>query len=241
VQPTNRPKNAVPIAELIGVELPPVPIIECLLETYIGSIHWYVTLFHEPTLRARLRALLASGRANADDFSFLMLIVIILGMAARYVSPQQMKQHGVEFNALALEAKLVAAAEQQLLQVLEDPTSMAVSFLDLLASHYLFNRKVRRAFVIMGVAMRAAQAMDLHNEPAWGDIPAVERECRRRLWWTLYTSEKYLLTLLSTTPSPHHHLHHPKARSHHLSQTSYLLADLGLSRNHMADPPLFKT
>lgn len=200
MQPTSRPKNAVPIAELIGVELPPVPIIECLLETYIGSIHWYVTLFHEPTLRTRLRALLASGRANSDDFSFLMLIVIILGMAARYVSPQQMKQHGVEFNAPALEAKLVAAAEQQLLQVLEDPSSMAVSFLDLLASHYLFNRKVRRAFVIMGVAMRAAQAMDLHNEPAWGDIPTVERECRRRLWWTLYTSEKYLDTL-STTPS----------------------------------------
>ncbi|KAJ4248345.1 hypothetical protein NW764_016516 [Fusarium oxysporum] len=34
--------------------------------------------------------------------------------------------------------------------------------------------------------------MELHNESAWDDISPLEREVRRRLWWTLYTSDKFV-------------------------------------------------
>lgn len=128
--------------------------------------------------------------ATSDDFSFLMFAVAVLGMAARYVTPWQKRRHGVEFDEHALEALFLATSERHLLRLLEESNTFAVGFLDLLASHYLFNRKTRRAFVLMGMSMRVAQGMELHNEPNWPEITVEEREMRRRLWWSLYTSEK---------------------------------------------------
>lgn len=184
--------GSVPISDLIGIDLPPRIITACLLDTFSESVIWYLSLFHEPTLRFRLEHILNAGRAKSDDTTFLMLVLIILATGARYVTDQQKECYKVEFSTSTLQNQLIGAIEQKLLVALDEATTTSVTLLNLLASHYLFNRKTRRAFTIIGAAIRAAQAMELHNESAWGEISPIEREVRRRLWWTLYTSDRYL-------------------------------------------------
>jgi hypothetical protein len=172
------------------MDLPPRTITTCLLDTFSESVGWYLSLFHEPTLRVRFQQILNAGRARSDDTTFLMLVLITLATGARYVTDQQKQSYQVEFSTSALQNQLIAAIEQKLLVALDEATTTSVALLNLLVSHYLFNRKTRRAFTIMGAAVRVAQAMELHNESAWGEISPIEREVRRGLWWQLYTSDR---------------------------------------------------
>ncbi|OIW32835.1 hypothetical protein CONLIGDRAFT_153868 [Coniochaeta ligniaria NRRL 30616] len=185
-------EDAVPISDLIGMDLPPRTITTCLLDTFSESVGWYLSLFHEQTLRVRLQRIIEAGRARPDDTTFLMLVLIILATGARYVTDQQKQSYKVEFHTSTLQNQLIVAIEHKLLVALDEATTTSVTLLNLLASHYLFNRKTRRAFTIMAAAVRVAQAMELHNESAWGEINPIEREVRRRLWWTLYTSDRFI-------------------------------------------------
>ncbi|CAI4214374.1 unnamed protein product [Parascedosporium putredinis] len=156
----------------------PPAVAECLLDTYSRLVSWYVTLFHDPTIKRRFQALQAAGRAGSEDFSFLMLVVVIMATSARWIAPWQKTRHSVEFDERAVEERLLAAAERQMLQVVEESSSVAVMFLDLLASHYLFSRKTRRAFVVRRAGFRPTrhhQDMDIHvnyadmDDDEWGE------------------------------------------------------------------------
>ncbi|CAK7221797.1 hypothetical protein SBRCBS47491_004650 [Sporothrix bragantina] len=49
------------------------------------------------------------------------------------------------------------------------------------------------AWSLMSTAVSVAQTLGLHREPSsWITIPAWERRLRRRLWWTLWTTETWV-------------------------------------------------
>ena len=182
----------VPVSELIGMELPPRRVTNLLLDSYLKALHWHLLLFHESALRAELDPILGSGMASHDRRPFLMLVLIILVIGARYVDPDVAQQHcpGVDFPHM--HTKMLEKAEENFLAVFDASTVESVSFSILLASLYLYNRRPRRSIVVMGAGVRCAQAMNLHRESSWGNIDTVTREVRRRVFWALYVCDGYV-------------------------------------------------
>uniref|UniRef100_A0A0B7KKK0 Xylanolytic transcriptional activator regulatory domain-containing protein n=1 Tax=Bionectria ochroleuca TaxID=29856 RepID=A0A0B7KKK0_BIOOC len=185
-------REAVPVEQLIGTELPPPAVVECLLESFSTSVAWYLSFFHEPSLRARLKGITDAGRARTEDASFLLLVLVVLAIGAQYITAEQKWRHfGFEFDTTDMQDRLIETVETKLLIVLDESSTSSVSLFNLLGSYYIFNRKTRRGFTFMGAAVRVAHMMDLHNESAWGQVDSAERQARRRAWWTLYTGDRF--------------------------------------------------
>lgn len=184
-------REAVPVEQLIGTELPPPDVVECLLESFSASVAWYLSFFHEPSLRARLQGITDAGRARTEDTSFLLLVLVVLAIGAQYITAEQKWRHfGFEFDTTNMQDRLIGIVETKLLIVLDESSTSSVSLFNLLGSYYIFNRKTRRGFTFIGAAVRVAQMMDLHNESTWGEVDSTERQARRHAWWTLYTSDR---------------------------------------------------
>ncbi|CAH0056882.1 unnamed protein product, partial [Clonostachys solani] len=185
-------REAVPVEQLIGTELPPPAVVECLLESFSASVAWYLSFFHEPSLRARLQGITDAGRARTEDTSFLLLVLVVLAIGAQYITAEQKWRHfGFEFDTTNMQDRLIGIVETKLLIVLDESSTSSVSLFNLLGSYYIFNRKTRRGFTFIGAAVRVAQMMDLHNESTWGEVDSTERQARRHAWWTLYTSDRF--------------------------------------------------
>lgn len=71
---------------------------------------------------------------------------------------------------------------------LESPSIVTLQC-HILAVYYLCNASFQNmAHSVLAVAVRTAQILGLHLEPA-EDMPRKDRELRKRLWWTLYIVE----------------------------------------------------
>lgn len=69
----------------------------------------------------------------------------------------------------------------------EDATVIQVETLILISCFTNGLGRVKAAYTYTGIAMRLALILGLHRSvPASSEISAVERENRRRIWWTLY-------------------------------------------------------
>ena len=54
---------------------------------------------------------------------------------------------------------------------------------------------ISSSYVYLGLALRKALALDLHQESEETSISETEKELRRRMWWTVYSLERFALTL----------------------------------------------
>ncbi|KAF4953429.1 hypothetical protein FSARC_12398 [Fusarium sarcochroum] len=79
--------SQLPIHEIIGISLPPKAVVDALVDSYFDSVHWFMVLFHEPSFRRRCEIIMASGTAGAHDSPFLVVLMLVLAIGARYSRP----------------------------------------------------------------------------------------------------------------------------------------------------------
>lgn len=178
------------------MNLPPPTITYALLDVYMESTHWYMTVLHEPTLRSQLQDVLDTGVIHRRKRPFLMLVLIVLTFGAHFIDTEKEQRcSGVDIPRL--EAEMFRAAETWFLATIEEQSVDTVAFGFLMACYYLLTRKTRASFTMMGVTVQVAQAMRLHQEESWGPVADVEREIRRRVWWTVFIGARYELVQYS--------------------------------------------
>ncbi|OQV04371.1 Fungal Zn2-Cys6 binuclear cluster domain-containing protein [Cladophialophora immunda] len=161
--------TVVPLRQVLGMGLPPENISLLLFNAYIKYMHWYMLVFHEPTLRAQLECFLRSRRATDGDLCSLLLILIVLIIGARFLTEDDYE------NLLSI----------------QDISLHSITFQYLLGSYYLIAGCPQQAFLLAGASLRVAHAEGLHQERTWGRVDEVERHTRRRLWWMLFVSDGY--------------------------------------------------
>jgi hypothetical protein len=74
--------------------------------------------------------------------------------------------------------------------IIERPTIRSVQALYVLGVYLLPASAIETSYVYMGLALRKAMALDLHQN---NDDPLVnqkEKEIRNRLWWSIYSLER---------------------------------------------------
>ncbi|KIX04781.1 uncharacterized protein Z518_05652 [Rhinocladiella mackenziei CBS 650.93] len=186
-----RDDRLVPVSELIGFDLPSPKVTWMLFDVFVNSVHWFMMLFHEPSLRADLGEMLRTGRAHHRQKSQIYLVLVTLVIGARYAINDDAPSHSPEIELSKLETYLLKRIEENILELIDQNDLESVQTCVLLGSLYIYHRRPKRCFIINGAVMRGAQALSLHKESAWPAMSIVEREVRRRVWWALYVCDGF--------------------------------------------------
>jgi len=178
----------VPVAELLGFELPPRDIIDTLLTAYMESMHWYLNILDAPSFYNKLEPILATGLAPRSQRPFILKALAAMIMGARLLSDEvkQEKFSTSTFSLTDLVSTLTAGVERWYFPLMDSVTPDTVAFSFMMSANYLFNRQIRSAYMAIGTTVRAAESIGLHRESSWGDISTTERENRRRIWWCVF-------------------------------------------------------
>lgn len=180
------------ISDLIGMELPPKPVLDYLLETYFKSVHWFMLLFYEPTFRQRYEEVTQSGRVPRREFRRLALLLLVLAMGARYAQSEHVNRQWPDIDLQVLQHAFFTKIKENLFEILDEGELESVQICTLLSSFYLYNSSPNLAFIILGTGVRCAQAMSLHRESTWPVSSQIAREERKRVWWALYVFDRYV-------------------------------------------------
>ncbi|MCJ1390849.1 hypothetical protein MMC18_003710 [Xylographa bjoerkii] len=155
-----------------------------LWQVYIDNVNPLLKVTHTPTLQARIIDA-ASNVASIEPalaalmFSIYCLSILSLGddeCRTMFGSPRERLLTRFRFGCQ---------------QALLNCGFLRSDDRDCLTALYLYLMSVRPATdpqslsSMLGVAIRIAQRMGLHNESAYAKYPALEAELRRRLWWSL--------------------------------------------------------
>ncbi|KIW17992.1 hypothetical protein PV08_02278 [Exophiala spinifera] len=194
-------EKVIPVSELIECDLPAREATMMLFTTFIDSVHWFMMVFHEPTLRVELDNVLRTGSIGEHRLSTLILILVILLIATKYTREEEASlflRAGV--NLQLLQSRLLRIVEWKFLAVLDQDDIGALQVCVLLSSFYFYHGSPNRCLAMNSAAIRIAQKMKIHQESDWpSHIDKVEREVRRRVWWALYVVDGYGAMTYGTT------------------------------------------
>ncbi|PWY73053.1 C6 transcription factor [Aspergillus heteromorphus CBS 117.55] len=177
-----------PLASIMGQPFPSIDVIYHLLDDYFDAVHWFSLVVYEPKFRRRLQAI-ADGFADPAQRPFLLLLAIMLSMAAWYRShrPSDATDSGHDWAKVG--ADLIKLVESNLVELMDQPSILAVQTCILFGSHHLYHGRPNLSFTLLGATIRMAQAIGLHRESQAGDFG--DREERKRVWWTVYTWDRF--------------------------------------------------
>ncbi|KAH7009536.1 fungal-specific transcription factor domain-containing protein [Ilyonectria destructans] len=179
--------DAVPINQILGLDLPSKVVSDDLVNAYFESVHWFMVLFHEPSFRQRYNAIMLAGQASPKDLPFLVCLMLLLAIGARYINPRSnFSLEVADADLDALQRNLLHSIRAHLLDIVELGGVEGVQICVLLSTFYLYHDRPNLAFAIHGMGVKCAHTMYLHQEAAWKKSTTLAREVKRRVWWALY-------------------------------------------------------
>jgi hypothetical protein len=113
-------------------------------------------------------------------------LLVVLAMGARYVSEQEMRAQGLQYDLDSLQTTFLGRVATGFLSIVDNTGLEAVQICILLSSYYLCHGKPNLGFVVLGTGVRCAHSMDLQREATWTGLSMTAREERKRVWWALY-------------------------------------------------------
>lgn len=175
------------IHTILGNRFPNHDQVLMLMEEFFDTVHWFSLVIYEPTFRKHLSAV-EDGYSYPSDAPFLTLLCIVLSMACWYRSNQSddeaFKQ---EWQGWSDELRRIV--EGRMLQLLGQPSITAIQTCILLGSHHVYHGQPNLSFSLLGATIKMAQALGLHRHSSRGDAHIMEE--RKRVWWTIYTWDRY--------------------------------------------------
>lgn len=174
------------------------------LDCFWEYVHPVFPVVHKPTFTATYQMLWVSENetdlrisTDAEDPVFLSTLNIAFAIGCQFseVNPPS-KRTSLAEQFYQQSRKLVAVDAL-------DSTSLPVVQMLLLIGVYLHSTKyASRCWNIVGLAIRNAQGISLHLEHMRSDSRnQIERETRRRAWYTCIALDRYVLRLTPDSPS----------------------------------------
>lgn len=182
-----------PISSVLGHPLPPMQLVNGLLEEYFDAVHWFSLVVYEPKFRKKLHSI-ADGFAYPSQRPFLMLLAVILGMAAWYRSqrsgsdPPPERDHGGH-DWRKWSTDLIKLVESDLVELMDKPSITAAQMFSLLGSYHVYHGRPNLSFSLLGATIKMSQALGMHRESLRGSFEDIEE--RKRVWWTIYTWDRF--------------------------------------------------
>ncbi|KAG2182351.1 hypothetical protein INT43_007281, partial [Umbelopsis isabellina] len=177
----NQTKNGNRLEILNPLDMPPMDLQEHLIDLYFRHFYPTLPILHKKSFMDRLK--------SEDDKPDALLLNAIFAIASR-ISPDERVREDPTVPDTAGEI-FYERARFLLDQKCDSVSTCTIQALLLLSSHQHGAMKSSRAWLYNGMAFRMAHALGLnHNCDSW-NIPASEREERKRVFWCCFIVDRY--------------------------------------------------
>ncbi len=172
--------------------IPSKEVTDTFISTYFDHVHPNYLLFHRPTFQARYEAMWSQPHILMREIEpgWICTIFMMLVFGAQALEERDQKQSAM------IQRHYLDLVQARMHQLISATTLINVQAL-LLLQLYQHNCTERNsAFMLLGCASRMAMALGMHRDGTSGGFDAMEREVRKRVWWTAYTFEQLQCAIL---------------------------------------------
>ncbi|OQV05070.1 Fungal specific transcription factor domain-containing protein [Cladophialophora immunda] len=175
-------------------DLPPVALASQLVDLFFEHVYPLYPFVHRPSFMQRLNETYSGGQRDIDvPWQATLNLIFAFGsdyldlsLAETYTMSQSFLQHATEL----------------ILSVCFDTTTLeVVQALLLLSCHLQSNMQYQRVWTSIGTLYRVAQSLGLHMDPGSWRISPIEKEIRRRIWWGIYSLDRFTSLKCGRPPS----------------------------------------
>ncbi|EKD17207.1 uncharacterized protein L3040_008850 [Drepanopeziza brunnea f. sp. 'multigermtubi'] len=171
--------------------LPGKQVTDKFLEAYFESVHPNYLLFHRPTFQARYEKMWNQPHLlTRDDPGWACCIFMVVVFGVQAIEDRDARQ------SMQIQRHYLQLVQSMMHSLISTSTLVNVQAL-LLLQLYQHNFTERNsAFMLLGCASRMAMALGMHREGTSGGFDDMEREVRKRVWWTAYMFEQNQCAIL---------------------------------------------
>jgi proline utilization trans-activator len=165
---------------------------DTFISAYFEHVHTNYPLFHRPTFQSRYEAMWLQPHILMRDVEpgWICTIFMLLVFGAQALEDRDTRQ------SAQIQRHYLDLVQARMHQLISATTLINVQAL-LLLQLYQHNCTERNsAFMLLGCASRMAMALGMHREGTSGGFDSMEREVRKRVWWTAYTFEQLQCAIL---------------------------------------------
>jgi proline utilization trans-activator len=178
--------------DAIGAIFPAREVADALVEAYFDRVHPNYMIFHRGTFQVRYESIWIEEKRPLQEFEPGLICSIFM----MFVFGAQALEHHDEEKSVQLQRRYLDLVCSRTYQLLHTSSLLSVQALLLLQLHQHNATERNTSWMLLGCASRMAMALGMHREGATGGFDSIEREVRRRVWWTLYMFEQNLCTIL---------------------------------------------
>ncbi|KAL6712678.1 hypothetical protein ACN47E_000555 [Coniothyrium glycines] len=177
----------------IGDLLPSRSLADALVSAYFDHIHIYLPLFHRSMFQFRLEATYSRKTellSDIPDIGWLISLALVFAFGC-----QQLQEHDPE-QANKLRLKYLSFAKTYFRHLLTTTSLSNIQALVLLNIHHHTVGQKSSSWLLIGLAARMAITMGMHRDGPNMEFDPIERNIRRQVFWSIYTFEKILCSIL---------------------------------------------
>lgn len=178
--------------DVAGTIFPPREVADALVEAYFDRVHPNYMIFHRGTFQVSYESVWIEEKRPLQEFEPGLICSIFM----MFVFGAQALEHHDEEKSAQLQRRYLDLVYSRTYQLLHTSSLLSVQALLLLQLHQHNATERNTSWMLLGCASRMAVALGMHREGATGGFDSIEREVRRRVWWTLYMFEQNLCTIL---------------------------------------------
>jgi proline utilization trans-activator len=172
--------------------LPSKEVTDTFVEAYFDRVHPNYLLFHRPTFQRRYESMWSQPHILMRDIEpgWICCIFMILVFGAQALEERDARQ------SMQIQRHYLVLVQGRMHQLISATTLINVQAI-LLVQLYQHNCTERNsAFMLLGCASRMSMALGMHREGTSGGFDNMEREVRKRVWWTAYMFEQNQCAIL---------------------------------------------
>ncbi|KAH7417586.1 fungal-specific transcription factor domain-containing protein [Cadophora sp. MPI-SDFR-AT-0126] len=172
--------------------LPGKEVTDTFVDAYFEHVHPNYLLFHRPTFQLRYENMWTQPHVLLRDIEpgWICCIFMMIVFGAQNLEDRDARQ------SMQIQRHYLSLVQSRMHQLISASTLVNVQAI-LLLQLYQHNCTERNsAFMLLGCASRMAMALGMHREGTSGGFDDMEREVRKRVWWTAYMFEQNQCAIL---------------------------------------------
>ncbi|THH06739.1 hypothetical protein EW146_g9520 [Bondarzewia mesenterica] len=179
------------------VEYPERDLADKLVDAYFSKFHFLMPVVDKPTFTRQYNYLMDHTKdlqLARTETSFIALVFAVFACAAQLVDDPRLKGEQEDDGGMGM-----VYYERALILHYISHASIQVAHVQcfILMSSFLCSVNcLPQAWILVGQAVRTAQDLGLHRSPRRLNLPSIESETRRKIWWGVYTLDRMLALAL---------------------------------------------
>lgn len=179
-------------SDAIATILPAREVADALVEAYFDRVHPNYLIFHRGTFQVQYESIWVDLKRPIREFESALICSVFM----MFVFGAQVLEHHDGEKSAQLQRQYLELVQSRTYQLLHTTSLLNVQAILLLQLHQHNASERNTSWALLGCASRMALSLGMHREGATGGFDSIEKELRRRIWWTLYVFEQNLCAIL---------------------------------------------